>query len=227
MEEEGVKEAGEKPRGAQTVDKAGWIKKSSGGLLGFWKDRYLLLCQAQLLVYENEDDQKCVETVELGSYEKCQDLRALLKRKHRFILLRSPGNKVSDIKFQAPTGEEKESWIKALNEGINRGKNKAFDEVKVDKSCALEHVTRDRVRGGQRRRPPTRVHLKEFGMNALLLSAWFGHLRILQILVNSGAKIHCKSKEGNTALHLAAGRGHMAVLQRLVDIGLDLEEQNA
>lgn len=36
---------------------------------------------------------------------------------------------VSDIKFQAPSGEEKESWIKALNEGINRGKNKAFDEV--------------------------------------------------------------------------------------------------
>ena len=161
MEEEGVKEASEKPRGAQTADKAGWIKKSSGGFLGLWKDRYLLLCQAQLLVYENEDEQKCVETVELGSYEKCQDLRALLKRKHRFILLRSPGNKVSDIKFQAPSGEEKESWIKALNEGINRGKNKAFDEVKVDKSCALEHVTRDRVRGGQRRRPPTRVHLKE------------------------------------------------------------------
>lgn len=156
-----MKEGSEKPRGARTADKAGWIKKSSGGLLGFWKDRYLLLCQAQLLVYENEDEQKCVETVELGSYEKCQDLRAVLKRKHRFILLRSPGNKVSDIKFQAPSGEEKESWIKALNEGINRGKNKAFDEVKVDKTYALEHVTRDRVRAGQRRRPPTRIHLKE------------------------------------------------------------------
>ncbi|KAG3262054.1 pleckstrin homology domain containing O2, transcript variant X5 [Ictidomys tridecemlineatus] len=126
MEEEGLKEGSEKPRGARTADKAGWIKKSSGGLLGLWKDRYLLLCQAQLLVYENEDEQKCVETVELGSYEKCQDLRALLKRKHRFILLRSPGNK-----------------------------------VKVDKTCVLEHVTRDRVRGGQRRRPPTRIHLKE------------------------------------------------------------------
>uniref|UniRef100_A0A0P6JJ75 Pleckstrin homology domain-containing family O member 2 isoform 1 n=1 Tax=Heterocephalus glaber TaxID=10181 RepID=A0A0P6JJ75_HETGA len=161
MEEEGMKEGCEKPHGARTADKSGWIKKSSGGLLGHWKDRYLLLRQAQLLVYENEDEQKCVETVELGSYEKCQDLRALLKRKHRFILLRSPGNKVSDIKFQAPSGEEKESWIKALNEGINRGKNKAFDEVKVDKTCALEHVTRDRVRGGQRRRPPTRIHLKE------------------------------------------------------------------
>lgn len=31
----------------------------------------------------------------------------------------------------------------------------------MDKTCALEHVTRDRVRGGQKRRPPTRIHLKE------------------------------------------------------------------
>lgn len=31
-------------------------------------------------------------------------------------------------------------------------------------------------------------------MNALLLSAWFGHLQIVQILVNAGAKVHCESK---------------------------------
>ncbi|KAM5291691.1 pleckstrin homology domain-containing family O member 2 [Ctenodactylus gundi] len=190
---EGVKEGGEKPRGTRTADKAGWIKKSSGGLLGIWKDRYLLLCQAQLLVYENEDEQKCVETVELSSYEKCQDLRALLKRKHRFILLRSPGNKVSDIKFQAPSGEEKESWIKALNEGINRGKNKAFDEIKVDKSCALEHVTRDRVRGGQRRRPPTRIHLKEVA-NA----ASDGLLRLDLDVPNSGPPLLVPSNDVST-----------------------------
>ncbi|CAK7301772.1 Pleckstrin homology domain-containing family O member 2 [Vulpes lagopus] len=194
MEEEGVKEGGEKPRGARMADKAGWIKKSSGGLLGLWKDRYLLLCQAQLLVYENEDEQKCVETVELGSYEKCQDLRALLKRKHRFILQRSPGNKVSDIKFQATSGEEKESWIKALNEGINRGKNKAFDEVKVDKSCALEHVTRDRVRGGQRRRPPTRVHLKEVA-NA----ASDGLLRLDLEVPDSGPPVFVPSNDVSAA----------------------------
>ncbi|XP_012614172.1 pleckstrin homology domain-containing family O member 2 [Microcebus murinus] len=193
MEEEGVKEGGERPRGARTADKAGWIKKSSGGLLGFWKDRYLLLCQAQLLVYENEDEQNCVETVELGSYEKCQDLRALLKRKHRFILLRSPGNKVSDIKFQAPSGEEKDSWIKALNEGINRGKNKAFDEVKVDKSCALEHVTRDRVRGGQRRRPPTRIHLKEVAS-----AASDGLLRLDLDVPDSGPPVFAPSNDDSS-----------------------------
>uniref|UniRef100_A0A8C3SNK2 PH domain-containing protein n=1 Tax=Chelydra serpentina TaxID=8475 RepID=A0A8C3SNK2_CHESE len=143
------------------ADKAGWIKKSSGGLLGLWKDRYILLCRTQLLVYEDEEEQKCLETVELESYERCQDLRALLKRKNRFILIRSPGKKVHDIKFQGQNAEEKESWMKALNEGISRAKNKILDEVKVDQSLSLEHVTRDRVKVGHGRRPPTRIHLKE------------------------------------------------------------------
>ncbi|NXM43224.1 PKHO2 protein, partial [Gymnorhina tibicen] len=154
-------EVSEKPKSAPTAEKYGWIKKSSGGLLGLWKDRYIQLRKTQLVVYEDEDEQKCIETVELESYDKCQELRALLKRKNRFILIRSPGKKVHDIKFQASTLEEKESWIKALNEGINRGKNKVFDEVKVDESLSLDHVTRDRVKVSHGRRPPTRGHLKE------------------------------------------------------------------
>lgn len=36
---------------------------------------------------------------------------------------------VQDVKFQAQTPDEKEAWIKALNEGINKAKNKIFDEV--------------------------------------------------------------------------------------------------
>ncbi|NXI70756.1 PKHO2 protein, partial [Anseranas semipalmata] len=154
-------EVSEKPKSAPTAEKFGWIKKSSGGLLGLWKDRYIQLRKTQLVVYEDEDEQKCIETVELESYDKCQEVRALLKKKNRFILIRSPGKKVHDIKFQAPTLEEKESWIKALNEGINRGKNKIFDEVKVDESLSLDHVTRDRVKMTHGRRPPTRSHLKE------------------------------------------------------------------
>ncbi|NXF97177.1 PKHO2 protein, partial [Eubucco bourcierii] len=154
-------EVSEKPKSAISAEKYGWIKKSSGGLLGLWKDRYIQLRKTQLVVYEDEDEQKCIETVELESYDKCQELRALLRRKNRFILIRSPGKKVHDIKFQAPTLEEKESWIKALNEGINRGKNKIFDEVKVDESLSLDHVTRDRVKVAHGRRPPTRSHLKE------------------------------------------------------------------
>ncbi|OPJ70364.1 pleckstrin homology domain-containing family O member 2 [Patagioenas fasciata] len=161
MEQDTKEEVSEKPKSVPTAEKYGWIKKSSGGLLGLWKDRYIQLRKTQLVVFEDEDEQKCIETVELESYDKCQELRALLKKKNRFILIRSPGKKVHDIKFQAPTLEEKESWIKALNEGINRGKNKVFDEVKVDESLSLDHVTRDRVKMTQGRRPPTRSHLKE------------------------------------------------------------------
>uniref|UniRef100_A0A7M4FQZ6 Pleckstrin homology domain containing O2 n=1 Tax=Crocodylus porosus TaxID=8502 RepID=A0A7M4FQZ6_CROPO len=158
----GVKEeVTEKPKCAPTADKAGWVKKCSGGFLGIWKDRYILLCKTKLLVYEDEDEQKCIETVELENYDRCQELRALLKRKNRFLLIRSSGKKVHDIKFQAQNLEEKESWMKALNEGINRGKNKVFDEVKVDESLSLEHKTRGRAKMGQGRRPPTRSHLKE------------------------------------------------------------------
>uniref|UniRef100_A0A4X1U551 Uncharacterized protein n=1 Tax=Sus scrofa TaxID=9823 RepID=A0A4X1U551_PIG len=62
-------------------------------------------------------------------------------------------------------------------------------------------------------------------MNALLLSAWFGHLQILQILVNSGAKIHCENKDGLTLLHCAALKGHVPVLafimEDLEDVALD------
>ncbi|XP_052528447.1 pleckstrin homology domain-containing family O member 2 [Tympanuchus pallidicinctus] len=161
MEQDTKEEVSEKPKPAPSAEKFGWIKKSSGGLLGLWKDRYVQLRKTQLVVFEDEDEQKCIETVELESYDKCQELRALLKKKNRFILIRSPGKKVHDIKFQAATLEEKESWIKALNEGINRGKNKIFDEVKVDESLSLDHVTRDRVKVAHGRRPPTRSHLKE------------------------------------------------------------------
>uniref|UniRef100_A0A8C0CPX8 Uncharacterized protein n=1 Tax=Balaenoptera musculus TaxID=9771 RepID=A0A8C0CPX8_BALMU len=62
-------------------------------------------------------------------------------------------------------------------------------------------------------------------MNALLLSAWFSHLWILQILVNSGAKIHCKNKDGLTLLHCAAQKGHVPVLAFITgdmeDVALD------
>ncbi|XP_052663515.1 pleckstrin homology domain-containing family O member 2 isoform X2 [Harpia harpyja] len=94
MEQDTKEEVSEKPKSAPTAEKYGWIKKSSGGLLGLWKDRYIQLRKTQLVVYEDEDEQNCIETVELESYDKCQELRALLKKKNRFILIRSPGKKV-------------------------------------------------------------------------------------------------------------------------------------
>ncbi|NWI28328.1 AKD1A protein, partial [Sula dactylatra] len=58
-------------------------------------------------------------------------------------------------------------------------------------------------------------------MNALLLSAWFGHLRVLQILVNAGAKINCVNRNGRNLLHCAAQRGHIHMMEFIME---DLED---
>lgn len=148
------------PEPAKTY-KAGWLKKSSG-MLGLWKDRYIQILKTQFLICDHEEDQKCLETFELASFERCQDQKSLLKRKRHFSLIPPAGTKVQEVKFMARNAEERDAWIQALNDGINRGKNKVLDEVKVDASISLEHVTRDRVKvGAAKRRPPTRIHLKE------------------------------------------------------------------
>ncbi|KAG7468124.1 hypothetical protein MATL_G00139520 [Megalops atlanticus] len=161
--EDGVKGDTAKPKEAKCAGKAGWVKKSSGKFLGSYKDRFIQLEKTEIVVYDNEDLQNCLERVDLENYEKCHELRSAFKKKNRLVLIRSPkcGNKVHDIKIQAQNPEEKEAWIKAISDGINRAKNKIFDEVKVDASCSLEHVTRSRPKGNQGRRPPTRIHMKE------------------------------------------------------------------
>lgn len=41
------------------------------------------------------------------------------------------------MKFQTQTAEDKEDWIKALTDGINRAKNKIFDEVTFSESLSF------------------------------------------------------------------------------------------
>ncbi|XP_031148561.1 pleckstrin homology domain-containing family O member 2 [Sander lucioperca] len=161
--EDGTKEDPAQSKEPKFLGKAGWVKKAPGRLLASYKDRYIHVEKTEIVVYENEDLQNCLERLDLENYDKCHELKSPFKRKHRLILIRSPktGNKVHDVKFQAQTAEEKEAWIKALIDGINRARNKVFDEVTVDESSNLEHVTRTRPKGNRNRRPPTRIHMKE------------------------------------------------------------------
>lgn len=161
--EDGAKEDPAQCKVPKFLGKAGWVKKAPPRLLASYKDRYIHVEKTEIVVYENEDLQKCLERFNLENYDKCHELKSPFSKKHRLILIRSPksGNKVHDVKFQAQTAEEKEAWIKAVSDGINRAKNKIFDEVKVDESSNLEHVTRTRPKGNRNRRPPTRIHMKE------------------------------------------------------------------
>ncbi|KAF4111525.1 pleckstrin homology domain-containing family O member 2 [Onychostoma macrolepis] len=161
--EDGVKEEPAKPKEVTSAEKAGWLKKSTGRFLSSYKDRYIQLERTVIAVYESEELTTCLEKLDLDNYDTCHELKSPFKKKHRLVLIRSPkcGNKVQDVKLQAQTPDEKEAWIKALSEGISKAKNKIFDEVKVDESCSLEHVTRNRPKGNRGRRPPTRIHMKE------------------------------------------------------------------
>ncbi|XP_077420886.1 uncharacterized protein plekho2 isoform X2 [Vanacampus margaritifer] len=145
------------------LGKTGWVKKAPCKLLASYKDSYIHVDKTAIVVYENEDLKNGIERLDLQNYDKCHELKSIFMRKHRLILIRSPksGIKIHNIKFQVKTAEEKEAWIQALSDGINRAKNKVLDEVKMDESSNLPHLTRTRPKGNRNRRPPTRIHMKE------------------------------------------------------------------
>ncbi|XP_077375437.1 uncharacterized protein plekho2 [Festucalex cinctus] len=145
------------------LGKAGWVKKAPCKLLASYKDSYIHVDKTAIAVYENEDLKNCIERLDLQNYDKCHELKSIFMRKHRLILIRLPksGIKIHNIKFQVQTAEEKEAWIQALSDGINRAKNKVLDEIKMDESSNLQHLTRTRPKGNRNRRPPTRIHMKE------------------------------------------------------------------
>ncbi|XP_029701573.1 pleckstrin homology domain-containing family O member 2-like [Takifugu rubripes] len=160
---DGTKEDAADCKKPRFLDKAGWVKKDTGRLLPSYKDRYIHLERTEVVIFENEDLKNCLERLNLENYDQCHEIKSSLRKKHRLILIPSPkaGNKAHNVRLQAQTAEEKEAWIRALSDGINRAKNKVFDEVKVDDSSNLEHVTRTRPKGNRHRRPPTRIHMKE------------------------------------------------------------------
>ncbi|XP_051919896.1 pleckstrin homology domain-containing family O member 2 isoform X1 [Hippocampus zosterae] len=198
------------------LGKAGWIKKAPCRLLASYKDRYIHVGKTAIAVYENEDLKNCIGSLDLQNYDKCHELKSPFMRKHRLILIRSPesGNKIHNIKFQVQTAEEKEAWIQALSDGINRAKNKVLDEVKMDESSHLQHLTRARPKGNRNRRPPTRIHMKEVaelsseGMLCLdidLLDAAVANTTYdatdIALESNSSTVLQCKSAEDANNSH--------------------------
>ncbi|XP_051896487.1 pleckstrin homology domain-containing family O member 2 [Pristis pectinata] len=160
---------------------AGWVRKQcSRGLLGGgWKERYIRLDRGRLLIYEQQGDAQCEETVDLGKYQCCQELRGLIKKRKQFrlTLVRCSGTKVPEPKFQVPNAEEKDLWLTALNDAIKEANNEQFNQVTVDEKSSLDHLTRNRAKINHTRRPPTRHHRREVatavsdGMQRLELGA--------------------------------------------------------
>jgi ankyrin repeat protein len=71
-----------------------------------------------------------------------------------------------------------------------------------------------RVGGKAALGPGLRVNRKiQAGGTALHLAAGLGHEKIVQILINNGANIYCKSQDGRTAMQWASSNKHEAVMR--------------
>lgn len=52
-------------------------------------------------------------------------------------------------------------------------------------------------------------------------AAWGGHVEVVRLLLQAGAKAHAPEGEGHTALTIAAERGHKEVVRLLLEAGAD------
>lgn len=57
----------------------------------------------------------------------------------------------------------------------------------------------------------------------LSLACSGGHIEVVKLLINSGAKLEHRDKKSQTALHVAVLNGHLEVVKFLLDSGADIE----
>ncbi|KAJ5077781.1 ankyrin repeat family protein [Anaeramoeba ignava] len=66
----------------------------------------------------------------------------------------------------------------------------------------------------------------DFGLTPLHWAAYGGHTGCVWLLLDKGADIYARAKNGDTALHKAAWRGNKATVQHLLEWGADVTVKN-
>ncbi len=75
---------------------------------------------------------------------------------------------------------------------------------------------------------PVLLHSKDQrGSSPLILATYYDQLEIVELLLNSGAKIDMKDASGNTALMGVCFKGYEDIAKILIDKGANVNEQNS
>lgn len=64
------------------------------------------------------------------------------------------------------------------------------------------------------------------GRTALHLAAFFGNLKVVELLISAGAAINSTDENGSNSLHFAAENGHFEMIKYLFSKGADLNARN-
>ena len=64
------------------------------------------------------------------------------------------------------------------------------------------------------------------GRTILMHATWFGHIDVMRILIDKGADVNAKNKNGATALILAADKGNAEIVSFLIDKGADFNAKD-
>lgn len=68
--------------------------------------------------------------------------------------------------------------------------------------------------------------LQRMGTNLLMLASYFGHTKVVKILLSQGAPVDSATYFGSTPLFYAIEQGHVPVVKILLDYGANLFTQN-
>ena len=63
-----------------------------------------------------------------------------------------------------------------------------------------------------------------YGVNAFWLSAFYGHIDIMNFLVSKGIDKGSRNQNGSNALHIAVKKGDFRVIQALIELGFPLDQ---
>ena len=73
---------------------------------------------------------------------------------------------------------------------------------------------------------PADILDEEYGNSPLMYAARQGHLEMAELLIERGADVNHRNRDGATVLMWAAGQGHVDMVKLLLDRGADVHMEN-